>query len=143
MQVHVQLSSAQQELARAQLGWEPWSGTLYPSPANRAVPCSPALAGISLEVQVTLGGVGLSLVGQQHEVLYGRVSGIQVRAVTGVARQTVELAVQQIQVRFDCLSFLSDSDSKSYNFSRAFVDYLSWCLYKSGPYLYAHVFFAQ
>lgn len=98
MQVHVQLSSAQQELARAQLGWEPWSGTLYPGPVNRPVLCSPALAGISLEVQVTLGGVGLSLVGQQQEVLYGRVSGIQVRAVTGVARQTLELAVQQVQV---------------------------------------------
>lgn len=98
MQVHAQQSSAQQESARAQLGWEPWSGTLYPGLTTRPAPPSPALAGISIEVQVSLGGVGLSLVGDQQEVLYGRISGIQVRAVTGVARQTLELAVQQLQV---------------------------------------------
>lgn len=99
VQVHVQLSSAQQELAKAQLGWEPWSGTLYSGSASRAAPPSPALAGISMEVQINIGGLGLSLVGDHKEVLYGRISGIQARAVTGVARQTLELAVQQIQVR--------------------------------------------
>lgn len=98
VQVHEQPSSGQQELARAQLGWKPWSGTLYLGPASRAAPRSPALAGISLEVQINMAGLGLSLVGPGQEVLYGRVSGIQARAVTGVARQTVELAVQQLQV---------------------------------------------
>lgn len=94
----MQLSSAQQELSKAQLGWEPWSGSLYPTTASRAAQPSPALAGISLELQLSMGGLGLSLVRDQQEVLYGRVSGIQARAVTGVARQTLELAVEEIQV---------------------------------------------
>ena len=45
-----------------------------------------------------MGGLGLSLVSNSQEVVYGRMSGILGRAVTGVARQTVELAVQQLQV---------------------------------------------
>ena len=98
LQVHVTPTPAQQQLVRGQLGWEPWSGSLYPTHPSRAATCGPALAGVSLEVQVRLGGVGLSLVGQGEELLYGRITGIQVRAVTGVARQTLELAVQQVQV---------------------------------------------
>lgn len=102
LQVHVQPSTAQQELVRAQLGWEPWSGTLHPGPPSRAAPCGPALAGVTLEVKVQIGGLGVSLVGQQEELLYGRITGIQLRAVTGIARQTLELAVQQVQVQFLC-----------------------------------------
>ncbi|KAA6426828.1 MAG: Vacuolar sorting-associated [Trebouxia sp. A1-2] len=98
IQVHVQPTTAQQELVRSQLGWEPWSGTLYPGPASRAASCGPALAGVSLEIQVQVGGLGVSVVGDGEELLYGRISGIQLRAVTGVARQTLELAVQQVQV---------------------------------------------
>ena len=98
LQVHVQPSSAQQELERAQLGWKPWSGTLYPGQGPRAAGHSPGLAGVSLEARVQLGGLGVSLVGQHEELLYGRITGIQVRAVTGIARQTLELAVQQVQV---------------------------------------------
>lgn len=45
-----------------------------------------------------LGGLGVSLVGQDEELLYGRITGIKIRAVTGVARQTLELAIQQVQV---------------------------------------------
>lgn len=45
-----------------------------------------------------VGGLGVSVVGEGEELLYGRISGIQIRAVTGVARQTLELAVQQVQV---------------------------------------------
>lgn len=40
----------------------------------------------------------MSVVGDGEELLYGRISGIQLRAVTGVARQTLELAIQQVQV---------------------------------------------
>ena len=98
MQVHVQPTTAQQELVRAQLGWNPWSGTLHPGPSSRAAPSGPVLAGVSLEVQVQLGGLGVSLVGQDEELLYGRITGIKIRAVTGVARQTLELAIQQVQV---------------------------------------------
>ena len=94
----MQDTPAQQELARAQLGWEPWSGPLYPGQGSRAAAKGPALAGITVEIQAQLGGIGLSLVAQNEELLYGRVSGIQVRAVIGIARQTLELAVQQIQV---------------------------------------------
>ena len=92
LQVHDQSSSVQQELVRAQLGWEPWSGTLYPGQGMRAAPKSPALAGTSLKLQVQLGGLGVSLVSHQHELLYGHITGIQARAVTGV---TLELALQQ------------------------------------------------
>lgn len=98
LQVHVQPTTAQQELVRSQLGWKPWSGTLHPGPASRAAFCGPALAGVSLEIQVQVGGLGVSVVGEGEELLYGRISGIQVRAVTGVARQTLELAIQQVQV---------------------------------------------
>ena len=97
-QVHDQSSSAQRELVLGQLGWEPWSGTLYPGQGIRAAPSSPALAGTSLKVQVQLGGVSVSVVSQHSELLYGRITGIQARAVTGVARQTLELALQQLQV---------------------------------------------
>ncbi|KAL0051145.1 hypothetical protein WJX82_002690 [Trebouxia sp. C0006] len=96
--VHVQPTTAQQELVRSQLGWKPWSGTLHPGPASRAASCGPALAGVSLEIQVQVGGLGVSVVGDGEELLYGRISGIQLRAVTGVARQTLELAIQQVQV---------------------------------------------
>lgn len=98
LQVHDQSSSAQHQLVRGQLGWQPWSGTLYPGQGIRAAPSSPALAGTSLMVQVQLGGLGVSVVSQHHELLYGRITGIQARAVTGVARQTLELALQQLQV---------------------------------------------
>lgn len=98
LQVHDQSSSVQQELVRGQLGWEPWSGTLYPGQGIRAAPRSPALAGTSLKIQVQVGGLGVSVVSHQHELLYGRITGIQARAVTGVARQTLELALQQLQV---------------------------------------------
>ena len=98
MQAHIQDTPAQQELARAQLGWEPWSGTLYPGQGSKAAAKGPALAGITFGLQAQLGGVGLSLVAQNEELLYGRISGIQVRAVTGIARQTLELAVQHVQV---------------------------------------------
>ena len=98
MQAHMQDTPAQQELARAQLGWEPWSGTLYPGQGSKAAAKRPALAGVSLGIQAQLGGIGVSLVAQNEELLYGRISGIQVRAVTGIARQTLELAVQHIQV---------------------------------------------
>ena len=96
--MHDQSSSAQQELARGQLGWQPWSGSLYAGHATRAAASSPALAGTSLNIQVQLAGLGVSLVGHHQELLYGRVTGIQAKAVTGVARQTLELAVQQLQV---------------------------------------------
>ncbi|DBA81627.1 TPA: hypothetical protein ACH3X1_007382 [Trebouxia sp. C0004] len=96
--VHMQPTTAQQELVRSQLGWKPWSGTLHPGAASRAASCGPALAGVSLEVQVQVGGLGVSVVGAGEELLHGRISGIQVRAVTGVARQTLELAIQQVQV---------------------------------------------
>ena len=98
LQVHDQSSSAQHELVRGQLGWEPWSGTLYPGQGIRPAASSPALAGTSLKVQVQLGGLGVSVVSQHSELLYGRITGIQARAVTGVARQTLELALQQLQV---------------------------------------------
>lgn len=98
LQVHMQPTTAQQELVRSQLGWKPWSGTLHPGPASRAASCGPALAGVSLEIQVQVGGLGVSVVGDGEELLYGRISGIQLRAVTGVARQTLELAIQQVQV---------------------------------------------
>jgi len=94
----VQPTTAQQELVRSQLGWKPWSGTLHPGPASRAASCGPALAGVSLEIQVQVGGLGVSVVGAGEELLYGRITGIQIRAVTGVARQTLELAIQQVQV---------------------------------------------
>ncbi len=94
----MQPTTAQQELVRSQLGWKPWSGTLHPGPASRAASCGPALAGVSLEVQVQVGGLGVSVVGEGEELLYGRITGIQIRAVTGVARQTLELAIQQVQV---------------------------------------------
>ena len=45
-----------------------------------------------------VGGLGVSVVGEGEELLYGRITGIQIRAVTGVARQTLELAIQQVQV---------------------------------------------
>ena len=102
VQAHVQDTPAQQELARAQLGWQPWSGSLYPGQASRPVAQGPALAGVSLEVQAQLAGIGLSLVGRREELLYGRISGVQVRAVTGIARQTLELAVQHVQVHSCC-----------------------------------------
>lgn len=98
LQVHMQPTTAQQELVRSQLGWKPWSGTLHPGPASRAASCGPALAGVSLELQVQVGGLGVSVVGDGEELLYGRITGIQIRAVTGVARQTLELAIQQVQV---------------------------------------------
>jgi len=114
LQVHVQPTTAQQELVRSQLGWKPWSGTLHPGPASRAAFCGPALAGVSLEIQVQVGGLGVSLVGEGEELLYGRISGIQIRAVTGVARQTLELAVQQVQVfPFICPESLFVSNAKS------------------------------
>ena len=97
--MHDQSTSAQQELARTQLGWQPWSGTLYPGQGTRAAAISPALAGTSHNIQVQLGGLGISLVGQHEELLYARITAIQARAVTGVARQTLELAVQQVQVQ--------------------------------------------
>jgi len=84
----VQPTTAQQELVRSQLGWKPWSGTLHPGPASRAASCGPALAGVSLEIQVQVGGLGVSVVGDGEELLYGRISGIQ----------TLELAIQQVQV---------------------------------------------
>lgn len=98
LQVHDQSSSAQHELVRGQLGWEPWSGTLYSGQGIRAAPSCPALAGTSLRVEVQLGGLGVSIVSHHSELLYGRITGIQARAVTGVARQTLELALQQLQV---------------------------------------------
>ena len=99
LQVHDLSSSAQHELVRGQLGWEPWSGTLYPGQGIRAAAgSSPALAGTSLKIQLQLGGLGVSIVSQQAELLYGRITGIQARAVTGVARQTLQLALQQLQV---------------------------------------------
>ncbi len=84
----MQPTTAQQELVRSQLGWKPWSGTLHPGPASRAASCGPALAGVSLEIQVQVGGLGVSVVGDGEELLYGRISGIQ----------TLELAIQQVQV---------------------------------------------
>ncbi len=114
LQVHVQPTTAQQELVRSQLGWKPWSGTLHPGPASRAASCGPALAGVSLEIQVQVGGLGVSVVGEGEELLYGRISGIQVRAVTGVARQTLELAIQQVQVfPFICPESQFVSNAKS------------------------------
>lgn len=116
LQVHVQPTTAQQELVRSQLGWKPWSGTLHPGPASRAASCGPVLAGVSLEIQVQVGGLGVSVVGEGEELLYGRISGIQVRAVTGVARQTLELAIQQVQVLpFICpeSQFVSNAKSKN------------------------------
>ena len=112
----MQPTTAQQELVRSQLGWKPWSGTLHPGPASRAASCGPALAGVSLEIQVQVGGLGVSVVGEGEELLYGRISGIQVRAVTGVARQTLELAIQQVQVfPFICPESQFVSNAKSGN----------------------------
>lgn len=50
-------------------------------------------------MRLDLAGVGLSVVTGARERLYGRVSGIRLRATGSQARRTLELALHSVQAR--------------------------------------------
>ena len=53
-----------------------------------------------VQVRLDLAGVGLSVVTGGREQLYGRVTGIRLRAAASQARRTLELALHSVQVSY-------------------------------------------
>lgn len=61
-------------------------------------------------MRLDLKGVGVSFVASNQELLYARVSGIDLRATTSAVRNTIELCVRTVQVR--CLHKLVNANWK-------------------------------